>query len=641
MTVVLLAAAAIAAPGILLRRRAIQRYFAVVISGSLAFALLALAARPLRVQADWYLVGVVFGVLLGATFWLFVALSDAHDVRWSAGRAAIAVGLFYIAAIPLMLRAPIDGDEPFYLLITESLVRDHDLDLANQYRDLAHSATGRTDLTPQLGDPIGPHGERYSRHEPFLPLLLVPGYIAARLPGALITIALFGALLARSTVRLFEDEGIADATTRAIFPLIALGPPILFYSVRIWPEVPAAFFFVEALRGIRQRRAIRWLPALFALVLLKLRFLLIAVVLLGRALRTRAQIVLAIALVVVPLLIVWLISGNIMNVHTWRELTPSDPLSYWRGLFGLALDGTAGILLQAPIYLFAVLALLHWRDMPAGFRVGMSSAVLYILTLVPRPEWHGGWSPPLRYIVVLMPVLALGCAVMWERMSGGAIAVASTWTVVLVAHGLAYPWRLFHIENGENFIGETLSSIWHSDFSRLFPSFIRPNFAAWVASGVLILAMLLWRVIPSRADGEGSSSYLRRGSLASLGMTAILALAFLIGRRPGDRIEFEDAHVIHQGGELYPEEYTVGRFAHRGGWILREGESVSFLARAGVSVLEYSSEHWVTIQIGNRTYALAPTGSKYGSAKVEISEDGRTELRCLSGAVNLDRMDHE
>ena len=51
------------------------------------------------------------------------------------------------------MRSVIDGDEPFYLLITESIVKDHDLDLANQYRDLAHSETGRPDLVPQLGDP--------------------------------------------------------------------------------------------------------------------------------------------------------------------------------------------------------------------------------------------------------------------------------------------------------------------------------------------------------------------------------------------------------------------------------------------------------------------------------------------------------
>src|SRR5262249_48311201 len=158
---------------------------------------------------------------------------------------AVVAALFYVVAIPLMLRTPIDGDEPYYLLETESMVHDRDLDLANQYRDLRHSSTGRIDLRPQLGDPVGPHGEQYSRQEPFLALLMIPGYLIGRLPGAIAVIAMFGALLARSTVRLFEDEGISDAATRAMFPFMALGPPIVFYAARIWPEVPAAFCFVE------------------------------------------------------------------------------------------------------------------------------------------------------------------------------------------------------------------------------------------------------------------------------------------------------------------------------------------------------------------------------------------------------------
>ena len=639
MNAVLLAAAAIAAPFILLRRRAIRRYFAVVAVGGVASALLAFAARPLRIEVDRYLVAVAFAALLGATFWLFVALSDAHDVRWSAERAAIVAGIFYVAAIPLMLRTSIDGDEPYYLLITESLARDHDLDLANQYRDLAHSATGRTDLTPQLGDPIGPHGERYSRHEPFLSLLLVPGYLAGGLTGALLTIALFGALLARSTIRLFEDEGIDDGTTRALFPLVALGPPILFYSVRIWPEVPAAFFFVEAVRGVRQRRPLRWLPALFALVLLKLRFLLIAVVLLARALRTRRQAVVAIMVLIIPFLLVWR-----TNVHAWAELIPGTPSAMVHGLFGLMLDGAAGIAFQAPIYLIGILALARWTTAPPAFRLGISSSALYLLYLVPRLEWHGGWSPPLRYIVVLMPVLALGCAAMWPRVGAGTVAVIGAWTIALVVHGLAYPWRLFQIANGENFIGETLSTIWHSDFSRLFPSFIRLNFAAGVASGLLIAAILLWAVIPRdplRKYDEDPSPSSRLGMTGPLGMTVALAILFVIGRRPGNRIEFEDAHLIHRGGELYPPQFQVQRFMYHGGWILRAGDSVSFLARAGPSILQYAAPQQAVIQIGERVYPLPPTAKNSATSRIDIAGDGRVELRCISGTIFLDRMDHE
>jgi hypothetical protein len=626
MNLALFVAASIISPFLLLRRRGLRRWFALYIGAWLLFLLLAAIARPLHVHVPPHLAFVVLGVSVLAAFWAFLALTNPVHLRWSASRAAAAVALFYFAAIPVMLRTPIDGDEPFYLLVTESLVRDHDLDLTNQYADLPRSKVGRTDLVPQLGDPVGPRGEHFSRHEPFLALLMAPGYVIGGLPGATAIIALFGALLSRSIIRLFEEEGIDDATIRALFPLVAFGPPIFFYAVRIWPEVPAAFCFVEAVRGVRQRRPLRWATALFALVLLKLRFLFIAVVLLARALRTRRQVAAALVIVAIPVVVVWSISGSPMNVHSWRELIPGTPRAMATGLFGLLLDGAAGILFQAPIYVFGIIALTRWRSMPAGFRLGMSCTMLYLLYLVPRSEWHGGWSPPLRYIVVFMPLLALGCAAMWPRIAAAPILAAIGWSMALVAHGLAYPWRLFHIANGENVVGETLSAIWHSDFSRLFPSFIRPNLAAIVASIVAVIVIVLFR----------------SGRLANPMILALaIAAAFVSGRRPGDRIEFEDAHVIHRGGELYPHEYQVQRFFYRGGWVIRSGDALSFLARRGRSRLWYATGIPSVIQLGSDAYSLPPTRGSYGSIPVHLPRDGRVELRCLAGAVNLDRMDHE
>src|SRR5260370_34561878 len=245
MTLALFAAASIASPFLLLRGIALRRWLAIYAGAWILFGVLALFVRPLQIHVEPYLAIVTFGVCVTAAFFAFVALTDPTDVRWSANRAAVVVALFYTVTIPLMLRTPIDGDEPYYLLETESLVHDRDLDLSNQYRDLRHSATGRMDLAPELGDPVGRHGEHYSRHEPFLALLMIPGYLVGGLAGAIATIALFGVVLARSTIRLFEDEGIDDATTRAIVPFIVRVPPIAFYAVRTWPEVPPAVWCAE------------------------------------------------------------------------------------------------------------------------------------------------------------------------------------------------------------------------------------------------------------------------------------------------------------------------------------------------------------------------------------------------------------
>lgn len=636
---ILFAAVFVALPLLLFRGRALRRYFAC--DGALwaVFIALGAVAQSFRIGIDPYLVFVGFGVLKLAVVSLFLAASDARDVRWSANRAALAALLVYALLIPPMTtRHVIDGDEPFYLLMTESLARDHDLDLRNQYAGLEHSEVGRVDLAPQLGDTIGKHGEQHSHLEPFLAFLMLPGYLLAGLTGAVATIALFAALLARSTVRLFEDEGIDDATTRALFSLIAFGPPVVFYAARIWPEVPGAWLFVEAVRGIRQHRTPRWMAALLGLVMLKLRFLLIAVALVasgwryilpvrpreGRA-RTPVppRVLLAIAaIVVLPMLVFYSTTA-----HRLRELVPHDPVMWLQGLFGLVVDGQAGIAFQAPLYLGGLFALTRWRSMPAAFHLGMSASVFYVFTLVPRAEWHGGWSPPLRYIVVFMPILALGCAAIWERLRH-AIAPIALWTMMLVAHGVAFPWRLFHIADGQNFLGEWLSLVWLADFGRMFPSFIRPNLAALVASILFVVALFLpLRRVPR--------------AVLPLVLAAAIAVWFSFGKKPGDRLEFEDVVVDKNSGELYPHPYAVARFIYRGGWILRSGDFMTFPARRGASTIEYQAAAPAIIELGGRAYELPATGAAYGRVRVELPSNGMTVLRCLSGAANLDRMDHE
>ena len=563
---------------------------------------------------DPHLGCTIVAVLKLATFSVFLAAGK--NVRWSVNRAAFIAAVVYALAIPAMLRTPIDGDEPFYLLQTESIVRDFDLDLANQYRTRAGSSWERADIVqPQPGDPVGKHGEQYSRHEPFLAVLMVPGYAIAGLYGALATIALFGVLLVRSTLRWMEDEGIGDDAIRAVFPLFAFAPPILFYATRIWAEVPAAFFFVEALRGVRGERAKRWLPALLGLVMLKLRFVLVAAGVIAVARKKLALVILTI-----PVLLIWFLTGDPTNVHTWRELIPMAPMQYLVGLGGLLADGMSGIAFQAPFYLFALFALVRWRKTPRGFRMGVLASLLYLFYLVPRGEWFGGWAPPLRYLVFLMPVLALGIASVWNELSRGAIALASAWSVGLVIHGLTYPWRLFHEFTGENAMGEWLSETYGADFSRFFPSFIRLNDAAW------------WALL-------GIAIFLFARKLELPAFALLIALGFNAARQPGSTIHFEDAYVVHDGGAIYPEPYTLMRAAYRGGWTLNAGDSLSFQARAGTHTVHLITGLGATFELAGSAYTVQPD-ERYQTVTVRLPQSGRVTLSVLSGAINVDRMDH-
>ncbi|MDP9193653.1 MAG: hypothetical protein M3P06_18315 [Acidobacteriota bacterium] len=582
--------------------------------------------RRLVPSPDPRLASIAFVVLTLVTFALF--LSRGSNVRWSANHAAIIAAVFYALTISVT-SWKVDGDEPFYLLITESIVHDRDVDLANQYREIERTASGRVDLQPHSDDPAGKDGARYSRYEPFLSLLMAPGYALGGLWGAIAMIALFGVLLVRSTIRWMEDEGVPDESIRAVFPFFAFAPPVLFYATRMWPEVPAAFFFVEAIRGVRAERAKRWVPALLGLVMLKLRFVLVAIGLIAAGLRARrSRLFIALGVVAVPVLVVWLISGSALNVHRWNELVPMHPMSYVRGFFGLLVDGMSGIAFQAPFYLFGLAALLRWRETPRGFRLGILAALLYILFLLPRQESFGNYGPPLRYLVFLMPVLALGAAAIWERIPRSAIAIVSAWTIGLVIHGVAYPYRLFHEANGENAAGEWLSQLYDADFSRLFPSFIRLNEAAWIGAIGLGL-VLVWIAFSSRDEIKALPIAL---------VALLLSAGFHFGRLPGTRVDFEDAHVTRDGGHLEPPTGTPNRTAYRAGWVLQEGQSLTFLARAGTHHLHAITGLGATIELGGHAYRVEPSLA-HRTLRVTIAEDGPVTLRCVSGAVNLDRME--
>jgi hypothetical protein len=255
---------------------------------------------------------------------------------------------------------------------------------------------------------------------------------------------------------------------------------------------------------VRQQRLQRALPALLALVMLKLRFGLAGFVFAAVIVRDRVRrlgsvrperILLIVAIVALPLVAIWAVSGHLLNVHSWHELLPFPLSFYVRGAFGLLLDGAAGLLFQAPFYMAGVFALTRWRSMPATVRLGAIAALPYVVSLIPRAEWHGGWSPPLRYIVVFMPLLLLAAAALVEQGAkiGSWLALAAVWTIGVTIHGLVYPWRLFHITNGENPAGEWLSELYRADFSRLFPSYIRPNHAAVVAAVALVVAFIVLR----------------------------------------------------------------------------------------------------------------------------------------------------
>jgi len=490
-------------------------------------------------------------------------------------------------------RAP-NGDEPYYLLLAHSIVHDLDFDLADEYRDEAWRAFSERPIEPQPGDPTGPAGEIWSRHEPALPILLAPAYALAGRLGAVVVMiglsALAAGLLVRAALRL---PGVGPRGAVAAWALFAFLPPLPLYSQQIWVEVPALLLLLLAvdarlrLRGAPSRARLGdWLQLIVPLALLpllKLRllaiaapFALLALAGIRRQRRLQIALVAGFALAVAAILVSnQLVFGNPLKMHSVDDLAiASIPLErFLRGGVGLWFDLAFGLIAWAPLWLLALPALARIVVRLEPLALEIAAVAPYLLLTASRREWYGGFSPPFRYGLVVLPILALAVG----RLLGGrlrpparaATSLLGALGVPLALAAYALPGWTYHLADGSNHWIDRLGERYAADLLRFLPSAVRPSLATWVvpplAVALLFVAFSLARRRPRRAAAMGVSG-------ALLVWPALLVAAHHL---PTRAIELEDPWVEHRGGLLYPERWVIDRTRFRGGWILTEGSSAS------------------------------------------------------------------
>ncbi|HYG61684.1 MAG TPA: hypothetical protein VEL74_03815 [Thermoanaerobaculia bacterium] len=518
--------------------------------------------------------------------------------------------LAYLAVLPWSARhRQPDGDEPYYLLITHSLAYDLDADLTNNYAagDWRHYMDRR--IAPQPGDPVGPDGELYSRHNEMLPLVLAPAYRAAGKAGALVTMAALTAVLAWLTLRLarhYVPDG-SGGPALAAYALVAFTPPLLLYSYQVWVEVPAALLAAAALdRMLSLDGQRRWgwrewvglgVPILL-LPLLKIRFLLVAAPLLalgwwhaGRPKKPMIILGLLLAAVAGGMLVHnLLLYANPLKIHTWEEVDPHrySPASYLKGGLGLFWDAAFGLFACAPVWLLllAAVPLLLVRNRRLLLHLAVI-ALPYLIVVAPRNEWYGGWSPPFRYALLALPLLGIALVPLlaaplpaWRDRPGARalLAALGALTLVLTLVWVTVPGWTYNFADGRTYALDSLSGRLGLDLARLFPSSVRPRAATWLWPAVtLVLVPLIWWLPARRSRVTAPQGPVGGGTAAALaGVAALLAsVAVLPGaaaRLPTRTVELEDPQVEKSGGHLHPDLWVIERTRYRGGWVLRVGE---------------------------------------------------------------------
>lgn len=190
----------------------------------------------------WVTLALGLRVFLGLRLWLRQR-PEVWPKAWVLGL----IGWAFFLGLSLWTTTvyPVTGDEPHYLLMTRSLLQEHDLDLQDNmtradFRAFYPSQTLDFHPTPS------PSGRLISKHFPALSLLVLPGYALLGRWGASATIALFSALIALLVFLLARDWGANSREALFSWGAALLCAPLATYFDLIYTEVPAALLLITA-----------------------------------------------------------------------------------------------------------------------------------------------------------------------------------------------------------------------------------------------------------------------------------------------------------------------------------------------------------------------------------------------------------
>ncbi len=426
-------------------------------------AFLALPWLPFPVPAAFLLWVRPFCLLIWVAVLLSMAASRptrsslpvAVAARPRTFAAVLAAAIFAFSAWRAAPMVP-GGDEPHYLIITQSLLIDHALTIDDVHRRGDYRAYYPTELPPHV-QMRGKNGRLYSVHAPGLPALVAPAFVLGgyrAVVGFLILIGAAGSALA------WHAGWLATRRTDAAwFGWAAVTLPItaIFQSFTIYPDGVGGVLTLTGLWALLraddesksgETRVRPWLlhgAALALLPWLHSRFAVLAgglgALVLLRLSSTKNPAAKAVAFLGIPAISAVLWVGYFVAIYG----RPDPSAAYGAGeigsfsfvpggLAGLLFDQRFGLVTYAPVVLVAFigLGLMLARRETRRLALELLFVVIpYLLTVTHFAMWWGGWSPPARFFAPVLPLFAVPAAAAWVFSRHRAARVLAIASVVL------------------------------------------------------------------------------------------------------------------------------------------------------------------------------------------------------------------
>jgi hypothetical protein len=392
----------------------------------------------------WVIVGLT--VIAGSATQSRLTRARPHPGLAPLTAAAIAAVAFGLGAAALRDQLPI-GDEPHYLMMTQSLIKDGDLRIENNHRNRDYASFAAFDL-PMHYLTRGTDGQIYSVHAPGVSVVVLPAFAVFGYYGGVATVLLCVALASAIAWHAAWMLTARVAASWIAWAAVFLTAPIFLQAVTVFPDavgalpVSAGVWLLVALekgRPVGDRTAIAVAVALAALPWLHSRFAILAGGLgLAIALRLLAlgwrRVAIFLAVPIISALLwfgfFWWIWGSPSPAAPWGGGIVSRAEWIPRGIAGLLFDPQAGLLVPAPAYLTAFggwLALMRARPKLAIEIAGI--AAVLAASVASYETWWGGQGAPARYLVAGLPLCVAPIA--WLASRSRVAARVSTLLVVV------------------------------------------------------------------------------------------------------------------------------------------------------------------------------------------------------------------
>jgi len=480
----------------------------------------------------------------------------------AAGSLVIAVGGAW-AANPLVP----GGDEPHYLVITQSLLKDGDLQIANNHEARDYAAFFEGTLDPHSIVP-GQNGAMYSIHAPGVSALVLPAFAMLGFRGAQSTLMLLfavtGVLVWRTAWRFTGDASAAWFAWAAV----AGSTTMATMSFMVFPDAPgacavaAATWLLVTHREASTRALVAVSAALAVLPWLHTRFSVLAgvlglaltVMLLAdgsRPMAARLRRALMLTLIPIASALAWFSMFYVIygSVDPRVAYGPDPPLRpwIWGAVAGLFVDQQFGLMAYAPVLLMAIIGPFVGSEDAASVRAArerrvlstlcLGVALVYAMAVATYWMWWAGVPGlPARFLTAIVPLLAVPLAAVWVRATGAgrtmllALLMVSL-AITLIVLGVDRSAMILNFRDGQAQWLRWLNPV--VNLPRAWPSFFWTTNAAFLRHvamlGVLIAA--LWaglKVITQRWAGDPVATRLAVAALMPAALMVVIEAAWLV-----------------------------------------------------------------------------------------------------------------